>query len=596
MFPKIHSVAIVLIGSLFFMAADASAELEQAKSNIISLVKEGNYAQAQVQTQGLIADFSGNPALPETLYWIAEEYYWARRFEEANNLYQQIIKDHPDSSYASKAKLAIARAEATSLILSKNYDRAKDILDELVTDFSGHPDWPETLYWIAEEYHWARRFEDANNLYQQIIKDYPDSSFASKAKLGIARANVLSLIISKDYDRAKEAFDRLAVDFILDPDLPGTLYWIAEEYKWSERFEDAKSVYQKIIRSYPDSSFADKSRLGIARAEATSLVSSQNYDQAKEAIGKMISDFNDHPDLPGTLYWIADGYRWSGRHEEADNIYRLAIQEEPPESSYARNAKLGISSANVLSLIVSQDYNQADEAFDKMIADFSGHPDLAGAILVIGEQCYKQGLSKQDNDPNQAKDLYEMAVKVCDRLINELPDNTLVPEALRGAGLSYYMLGKPQKSITYFQKVVDDYPQYEFVWSAQSWLGDCYEKLRDTGADPKAEAKMEQAFKAVIEKYPDCPSVEHACLKLAELGFSRKRPVEAAMYLELFLQTSPDDPRVPKVLYDLGQAYEQMGEPNLAAEVYRIFIKTDPNNPLVKTVKARLEKLEGVNK
>ena len=135
MFPKIHSVAIVLIGSLFFMAADASAELEQAQSNIISLVKEGNYAQAQVQTQGLIADFSGNPALPETLYLIAEEYYWARRLEEANNLYQQIIKDHPDSSFASKAKLGIARAEATSLILSKNYDRDKDVLDELVTDF-----------------------------------------------------------------------------------------------------------------------------------------------------------------------------------------------------------------------------------------------------------------------------------------------------------------------------------------------------------------------------------------------------------------------------------------------------------------------------
>jgi tetratricopeptide (TPR) repeat protein len=127
--------------------------------------------------------------------------------------------------------------------------------------------------------------------------------------------------------------------------LPGTLYWIAEEYKWSERFEDAKGIYQKIIRSYPDSSFADKSRLGIARAEVTSLVFSQNYDRAREAIDKMIADFNDHPDLPGTLYWIADAYRWSDRYEEADNIYRLAIQKIPPDSPFAGKAKLGISNS-----------------------------------------------------------------------------------------------------------------------------------------------------------------------------------------------------------------------------------------------------------
>jgi tetratricopeptide (TPR) repeat protein len=90
--------------------------------------------------------------------------------------------------------------------------------------------------------------------------------------------------------------------------------------------------------------------------------------------------------------------------------------------------------------------------------------------------------------------------------------------------------------------------------------------------------------------------VGHACLKLARLSFSENQPVEAAEYLELFLEKSPDDPRVPDVLYDLGRAYEQMGRLDLAVETYGKFIETDPNNPLVKTVKARLEKLEGVNK
>jgi TolA-binding protein len=108
---------------------------------------------------------------------------------------------------------------------------------------------------------------------------------------------------------------------------------------------------------------------------------------------------------------------------------------------------------------------------------------------------------------------------------------------------------------------------------------------------------MEAAYQAVIEKYPDCPSIGHACLKLAELYFSENDPADAAYYLELFLEKRPlGHPQVPKTLYDLGRAYEQMGEMEMAVEAYCEFIEADPNNPLVKTVKAKLEKLEGANK
>ena len=51
------------------------------------------------------------------------------------------------------------------------------------------------------------------------------------------------------------------------------------------------------------------------------------------------------------------------------------------------------------------------------------------------------------------------------------------------------------------------------------------------------------------------------------------------------------------MLYDLGSTYEKMGELGLAAEMYRIFIEmADPNDQRIKTVKARLEKLEGATK
>jgi tetratricopeptide (TPR) repeat protein len=160
-------------------------------------------------------------------------------------------------------------------------------------------------------------------------------------------------------------------------------------------------------------------------------------------------------------------------------------------------------------------------------------------------------------------------------------------------------LGQYQKGIDYYQQIVDSWPDYKYAWHAQFFVGMYYEKLRDSGDLPPSEAdpKIEQAYKAVIEKYPDCSSVRHACLRLGSINFGKGQWTEAAKYFELFLEKYPEDIRWHGVLYDLGRVYEKMGEPSLAAEVYRAFVEiSDQNDPRVKAVKAKLEKLEGVNK
>jgi len=73
--------------------------------------------------------------------------------------------------------------------------------------------------------------------------------------------------------------------------------------------------------------------------------------------------------------------------------------------------------------------------------------------------------------------------------------------------------------------------------------------------------------------------------------------LDAAAYFELFLQNYPEDKRQSQVLYGLGRTYEEMGEPEAAVFYYGEFIRmADSNDPRIKSVKARLEKLEGAEK
>ncbi|MDD5063720.1 MAG: tetratricopeptide repeat protein [Phycisphaerae bacterium] len=399
MSKKSHSIALAFIILLVSVAVakvpvDASDRLEQAKSNIVSLVNGGNYTQAQAQIQKLLAGFPKNQALPQALYEIAERYRWSDKSD---------------------------------------------------------------------------KYECAKGLYQQIIQNYPDSSIVSKANLGIAKVKVLSLIVARDFNMAKEALEELVANFSSHPDLPEELYWIGRGFGYWDGYEEEKSTYQQIIQNYPDSPFAVKAKLGVSRAAVQSLIVSQDYDGAEKAFAKLVADFKDHPDLHDTIYWIADRYARSGKYEKANILYQWIIQNYPDNSSAVDRAKLGLSMANIQSLIMSGGYDSAEEAIDRLIVDFAGHPDVANVVRNIGLSYYaKARLMNLEGDANGEKLFYRKAIEVWERLIFEFPDSEVVPNAYFSSAVCYAQeLGEYQKGIDYFQKIINNWPDFEDAQQAQ---------------------------------------------------------------------------------------------------------------------------------
>lgn len=352
---KIDSILLSFVCLFFLLVVfpvNASTEIDQAKTNVISLIKASNYAQAKVQTQELIADFSRNPDLPETIYKIAEEFRWSTRpdkekYEYARIFYQQIIQSYPDSAYADKAALGISRGKVLSLIISQDFDAAGKALNEMITDFASHPNLPDELYGIAKGYGYWERHEEEKSIYQQIIQNYPNSKYADRARLGFARANVQSLIISQEYDEAQAALDKLIVDFSKNPNLHEALYWIAERYIWLNKFEDAINICQQIINNYPDSSWAMKARLSLSKARTLSLVASQDYKNAEIALDEMIIDTNDNPDLPKAVIGVVEQYYKQANQRKQ----KMGLDEQAIE---------GFRRTKVLAEEIIEDFNECD--------------------------------------------------------------------------------------------------------------------------------------------------------------------------------------------------------------------------------------------
>ena len=193
-----------------------------------------------------------------------------------------------------------------------------------------------------------------------------------------------------------------------------------------------------------------------------------------------------------------------------------------------------------------------------MITDFNDNPDLPEAVFLVGHGYYtKARLKEKDGLDDKAKEHYRKAITVWERITHQLPPSTTTPEAYYASAVVYSQeLGAYQKGIDYYQKVVDNWPDYVFAWHAQYFVGMYYEKLRNSGrlSELEANPKIEQAYKAVIEKYPDSPMVPTSSIKLGYMNLKRGQKIEAIQCFALFLATArPNDPRIESVEIQLEE-------------------------------------------
>jgi len=273
----------------------AMAQVHISKVAALPLIDSNDTAAAEAVTDKLINDFSGNPALPDAIYDIATKYETSNHFEHAKNLCRKVVADYPGTKYAFRAQRKLLR-----LYISVGPKSSiQGAVVQLVTDFSYYPDMARTLRDLAKKLERQGELEQAKSMYEIA---HTIQGLRDQAKLTI------SYISAGDYDQASEAVDKLIADFADQHGLPAALYDIAGKYNGSGRFAQAKSVYQQIIQNHPDSPWASRAEFDAAKANVFSFIDAQDEPNALTALDTLITDFNNHPDLPAAINRIEAEY------------------------------------------------------------------------------------------------------------------------------------------------------------------------------------------------------------------------------------------------------------------------------------------------
>ncbi len=397
----------------------------------------------------------------------------------------------------------------------------------------------------AETYRRNGDYQQADAIFETIITNYPGTEVALRSQKGLV---IVYIQTQRIYD-AEAALKKLTADFATYPepnDVAQALFGIARQYEWSAKYKDANKVYQQILDEQPQSWYVNRADLGAERTNIQYLITIGKDEKAASATDKLAVDFAGHADLPQTIFDIAKRYEWSHKYEQANELY-LHFVRAYPDSPAAGKVPLTLLRTNIESLIAAGKETEAQGAIEKLISDYSKHPDLPGALEKIARKYewtgrYERARSLYQQIAEQYPDssyagtarLEDLKVNILqlieagndkaaqaglDKLAADFKDSRSLALAVSRIAEQYQIIALRKenegtasseetgdylsKAITIWERVINEYQDKVVVPQSCCYAGDCYRKLGEY-------EKSAECYRKVADYYPGNSKAWHA--------------------------------------------------------------------------------------
>jgi tetratricopeptide (TPR) repeat protein len=378
-------------------------------------------------------------------------------------------------------------------------------------------------------------------LHRYNVDHFPASQFAMMSQ-GIITKDYLT---NRDFTNAESAMETLLSRFAGQEELPREVYKIAKyHYARAGRQDKALELYQYMAATWPENDYA----LSSLQEEAISRIKRYQMVEAQEVIEIILTSFSKHKKLAQALNGIAKAYHQVQDDEKALEYYNYVLDNYPINDA-ALEARKGTAIAYIG---LAQD-EQVDAAVEKLMTEFADHSGLDHAILLIAEEYLRIAmLSDHHGEGAVAEQNYVKSLKLFTEIIQEMPESNYLPHAYYMAGHCHVNLLQYAQGVEYYQKVVDDWPNFGHARSAQTLAGSYIVSMKKGGELTAEEAnpRIQAAFENVLANYknPESYTYRHALQQLGQLHMEEGRWQEAAMYYEIFREDIPNYKYIGSIL------------------------------------------------
>jgi TolA-binding protein len=543
----------LLIWGLFLAPKSHSRSLNEDQQLMwvgTGAFKDGFYDIAERQFADFVGNYPKHARVFDIYYLLGRTLVIKGKLKEARTVFSKIINEAKNFENMDDALLGMAelemrlgnREEATKLLLSiiKRYPKFDQI--------------DHSYYLLGLLELGSNQLASAESAFKQASQYSKNNELIQSSLFWLG---LLSFRQSQ-YETAVGYFQNLWENPKSLPSgyLKYALFWLGESQFKLGKMNEARRYYQTFHDRFKNDPLVPEVAWRMAFCE----YQLGNIKNATEAFQLFKNQFKDSPLLLSTYYLL-------GKMLLVNGDYLSSIKE----LNFALNASQGNRWGGISLLALYWNYVQLSEQ-EGANRTFQR---LQKTDHVEDEKIFVQWLNAEifytEGEVSESLPYY----------FNIL--NTRFREkALFQIGKGYFFEGKFRESITNLDILLLEFPNSKYLGEGLFIKGECLAKLGDLDLAVETynlvvrqnkmsvwhlfaltqigsiysfrneQEKAENAFKKVLEEFPNHPLFHHAALQLGILNFSKNNIVEAAHYYSIVLKGN--------ILQLFGQAYFSLGE------------------------------------
>ena len=271
-------------GILDSIGAEAGMYVPEIESYILfytgwSRYRNGEYQSALGLYRTFLKQFPGHLLADKAAYTAGWCAYTEEQYSAAAELFQKFFEADADPELQARGVLMFGKSSRHA----ERYEDAAFAFQYVSENFGGSDLADDALFDYAEVLRLQENIEQSISVYKDVFTRYPESALAEEAMY--KRGELLYR--KKRYIESRNAFYEYRNSFPNGSLTDAALYWGGMAFKFSDEPFGAVLLWERLIDSYPDSSF----RPDALSETAGIYADNGNLQQALDLYNKLINQY-----------------------------------------------------------------------------------------------------------------------------------------------------------------------------------------------------------------------------------------------------------------------------------------------------------------
>ncbi len=333
-------------------------------------------------------------------------------------------------------------------IENKKYKKAINLIQK---NFKSFKQKDEITYLLAKSFENNKQYNKAITTYEYLVNNFKDSKWIQKAKF--RKANIL--IKQKKYDKAYPILQN-GLKYILNPKRRYKLSQIYLDLAKNISFQKnkRKNNYKKAIQFYKRGMKIGANKNNIKEIQykiALCYYHLKNYYKAKSLLTEFIKEFPKSKLIKNANFYLGKIEGIMGYPYKSRTHYLKVLKKENNSNNNTLSPKILYSIAKSYNIPNPKNENNLELGVKYLRMLINKYPKHKLAPI----SAYEIGLSYK-----QFKKLTKQCLKELNYFINTYPKHNKAPIAFKIIGQIYLKENQFDKSLTYLNKFLSDYPNH----------------------------------------------------------------------------------------------------------------------------------------